>query len=1746
MNDLNLRVAALKLCAHPKRFAELRDALVPLPERWSSATYEFVQQFATATSSAEQVLVVKDLFYKEQEDPDQAVEHFLANLLLASPLKHAVRNQLTKLFSDNALAKQAVHRRSKDSLLAALRQSLREMTSSLESTSVVSHDRFNDVFVSANACLQNFPFGREALGDEMHLFMPLLPRALERYWTDISDARLELSPTRRNELYLYVQNALRFQVSLLSEWSGDRWPVTLLQATDVVAQRVARHVDTPWDVRSIAGLLIGHLARSSGRFREYLDCCSKPQAERDLPIQMAALLVLQPLDYTEYGPQALAILQLILAIAETEGNVSNLLVYLSKHLFIYSKSLGDLPASQEVVQQRILAQLQCFALQHISDATDSVRHMSSALFRQVLQHAQASKQEELFQVVYRQFEGREAPLNASCLALEQLTGVLGVDEALRQCPSLFGVIFPRYLGCEDSVDSLFKGKTERDLLIFSFFHSFFPFLKSFPPAMMISAHKTQPFVEWQKLWFGQLLAATRVQDKRRSAIEQLLTQAVQLEPQALAQVLLRNDDSDEEARLPLSSKLAAILSVRQLSERRQEMLRHLKLEVEEALLGLDDHTRLLALRFVVETPRPSEPLTQAEAEAIALYLRYNANNPSAHLRQLGYGLLQKALKRINLGLAEHQKRPTPVGDELLRLLTNLMVLLSRNLFPTANYGRRWLSLHLLRDCVDLCRRLQLSEVEQQLPPEALTNLEHCLGDSYEQNKLLAAQLLQKLQTRSRLQPDKMMELLLSLRPPDSATGAFQLQVYCRAKEVEAELPVQLEEEVTGHEPRIHRALQWCMQHLREGLALAQQDLAEAAKLNPLYGLLFASRHLLQQLRLKELAREPSWRRYIHQLVDLCLEVSRVVLPVVSSASPEGHLPETRDQELDQPLLSNVFSRRLPSEALQQVRTTPQMVLLCAWRSIKEVSLILGELVQRAPLEEEQEKQGQDFLLANAQLEEIGELFLLLLAETKHRGAFEQAYVGFTLLCRRFWHSDAVRLNQLPDQWVNEAMAMVSGEMEQHQAPTRRLCSTRRSAGMPFMLQALICTELKLGTHATLHRCMQRLLEVCERRSPGPAAITARSHALNIMRALFRCSELAELVTEFVALGIQCALESLLRAEEWSERNCATLLLAALVVRVFGVERARLETGELHVRNRMTGRIFFTRYPQLFDYFHAGLQREAELMIAPGTGGKSSGKRRQTVQLEAMLLMLSRLYPSSLEGAESTLNLSEFVPFLLKICSSHDLMTRERAALVVANFVSQERALAEIRRIVLKLKVLQLKLSSQDSVNLDANHCHGQLLLLLHLQRLARWTHPSLTRLQLHTLSALAEHLLHRDICLFSALLDVMVAIMEDVIEPGLVGGQLLEQMASVYRLDHADVYKRCQEQGISTRFYQIFCLHLHRLQANVPGIIRHMIEDLAISNLPAALDELKVELWLYLLLQRSIVAVAEPALISDLDIEHFQFAADIRRYYDTLQPVQRQEVAQLLYGSQEIRSCVLLMVTSPERCWNLALVGRLAALQPLFKDSGLQLEEVIGRCSAQTPLASQQQPGLVLALKRLIRESSGELETDHWLPLLDYSLRLIDPIQPVYLRHQAAELCDLLAGSHLAEQMTSNVEVMGRFMRLVLLLLLDEAEWVRHRAAQLVASSKFQRELGQKLAKDERNVLPSALIPEFLSLMLANLQKQGGGDAAYLQRLFQLIAEPFFPREAHVDGDVDGEDVEVFDKQEINLYCESLLVLSEI
>ena len=80
-----------------------------------------------------------------------------------------------------------------------------------------------------------------------------------------------------------------------------------------------------------------------------------------------------------------------------------------------------------------------------------------------------------------------------------------------------------------------------------------------------------------------------------------------------------------------------------------------------------------------------------------------------------------------------------------------------------------------------------------------------------------------------------------------------------------------------------------------------------------------------------------------------------------------------------------------------------------------------------------------------------------------------------------------------------------------------------------------------------------------------------------------------------------------------------------MTRIFGVSRSK---DSLSMRNRMTGRIFFLRYPALYDFLLEELKEavtsmeECHSMLRPA--------------LFPVLLLLARLYPSSLEGTDSNL------------------------------------------------------------------------------------------------------------------------------------------------------------------------------------------------------------------------------------------------------------------------------------------------------------------------------------------------------------------------------------------------------------------------------------------------------------------------------------------------------------------------------
>lgn len=96
-----------------------------------------------------------------------------------------------------------------------------------------------------------------------------------------------------------------------------------------------------------------------------------------------------------------------------------------------------------------------------------------------------------------------------------------------------------------------------------------------------------------------------------------------------------------------------------------------------------------------------------------------------------------------------------------------------------------------------------------------------------------------------------------------------------------------------------------------------------------------------------------------RLIDVCFSIAAVVAPVVTNSSPEGNIPFDLESvpalpEADCDLSFQVENDEASAAGTaldleEKVRLMPEYLVVCGWRSIKEVSLILGQLTSTVPL-----------------------------------------------------------------------------------------------------------------------------------------------------------------------------------------------------------------------------------------------------------------------------------------------------------------------------------------------------------------------------------------------------------------------------------------------------------------------------------------------------------------------------------------------------------------------------------------------------------------------------------------------------------------------------------------------------------------------------------------------------------------------------------------------------------------------------
>lgn len=702
--------------------------------------------------------------------------------------------------------------------------------------------------------------------------------------------------------------------------------------------------------------------------------------------------------------------------------------------------------------------------------------------------------------------------------------------------------------------------------------------------------------------------------------------------------------------------------------------------IQSCIYHVDERVQISAFGLLCESKKTTELFEQNELKLILDFFQGGLCVDVPAQRQILCSFAKKMFLRINDGVntlnknaLDLKKKSTTsaaldlINETLLNysyFCKNLFQILLVNLHASSSHPRRASSLTLLQTFQEiLCSNDQLVHsldlATMFCNKVTVHTLIEALDDDYETNKIIVLKILNNLKNIHDLVSGSNVDLIFicifkmasSCKPPETLTATYLLKF---VQHHPAVLDKFKSDNETCNCSRSLILCQYIHSKLREEIDVAVRDLLSAACTAPMYGALACMRAVLEDDQIEIYSHEcDCWKDFINKLLGTCFQVRDIVRPIVENDSPEGNVP--MDFEILQTVVEKSIANRsfeitnlLPEDSSNDMvvkarSVSAQMLLICSWRCIKEVALILGNLVEMSPL-----PPSSNMAMDRKNITKIGEYFLSVLVETKHRGAFEQSFAGFAKVCATLWSCKDPFLNKLPSTWIENILKKIQAEDED------RFCATRRSAGVPFIVQAILASEPHGQSNPCLKNTMTTLLEYVIHLKQNHAV---RLHSFNILRAVYRDTKLGDHIMPYVAPGVMIAIEGF-TSTLWSIRNSATLLFAALLTRMLGVKRNK---DDLHSNNTMSGLVFFKRFPDLYKFMLDKLEGGAN-EIEKGMIGAS---------IYPVLLLLGRLSPAPLEGVTSSLSLGNFVPHVIRCSTSQifqlrDLASRALGPLITVN------------------------------------------------------------------------------------------------------------------------------------------------------------------------------------------------------------------------------------------------------------------------------------------------------------------------------------------------------------------------------------------------------------------------------------------------------------------------------------------------
>ncbi|OQV15385.1 putative Thyroid adenoma-associated protein-like protein [Hypsibius exemplaris] len=641
----------------------------------------------------------------------------------------------------------------------------------------------------------------------------------------------------------------------------------------------------------------------------------------------------------------------------------------------------------------------------------------------------------------------------------------------------------------------------------------------------------------------------------------------------------------------------------------------------ELAVFADDLARVETFHFLCDM---ADPLT--DFGQILDFVEKNMNHQFARFRDPFLQSIGRFLRRLeetclSAGVTKVPDQTLMVG--LMRNLLAFITSISNDLVPSSSYARRNTALQILLLLLNGPLNM-ITKSPQVWNPLQRTLAEQLFWESFPDNQAYIVEILTTHSDAAQSHIGGFSRILLS----DLSDSALPLQEDIAATKAKGML--------------------W------------------TARNSPLYGQILRLRNMIG--RMEDGATK--------SVSDGVIQVRRDISELVS----EALVYHTGGLSMDKNAVLNDGGGDGCSGDGPQQSTTAQMLFVCCWRSIREVSILSGDICC-----------GKLFGKITSEENKIETLEWMVsqLLITSHTGAFDGLAEQIQRICRSF--SDTNSERGLTS--VKRLLGDLLEDLRDWTSPLRPE-NTRKSAGLPRLLAILFVALKKTDEgERLLAESMPRFLtdglnsEVAEVK-----VVDNGVRAVNILEAIFRQNSLNELTEAFIADGFILACTGMVSIH-WPVRNAAASLFTGLMQRVFG-PAVKQCPEEMEWREAcLPAARFFTKYPRAFDHIKATLE-------AWSVGRVYHAESRQSAGIHSALLILQRLY---YDVGDPVFVGRIFGP--LKACLSHPEMRIRQAASKAFAVFAPESSLELLRK------------EAIDAARSGSDHkLHGILLTFLEMER----------------------------------------------------------------------------------------------------------------------------------------------------------------------------------------------------------------------------------------------------------------------------------------------------------------------------------------------------------------------------------------------------------------------------------------------